>query len=328
MALPSFRTLVPVPKFPFAISHGEQLVSIGSCFSENLGHYFAKYKFNIDINPFGQQYNPVSIANAIARLIDNKPYQTTDLLQHDGLYHSLDHHGSFSKATAHETLIGINERLKTASENLKQAKVLFLTLGTAHAFKWKETGKVVSNCHKIANNQFDFELLSPEQILVQLKGAMEALLAVNPNIKIVLTVSPVRYFAFGHFENTVSKGHLFTAINSLRAVFPQLYYFPAYEIMLDDLRDYRFYADDMLHPNHLAVQYIWDALCTSLLSDETTHALRQIDEIYMATQHRPRQPDSQQHKKFVATTLSKIAELEQKYGFDYKQERSKLSTYE
>ena len=324
----SFRTIVSVIKPPFAIAHGDGIVSMGSCFSEHIGRNFERFKFDIDINPFGQQYNPASITTAIHRLLANIPYTATELIEQDGLYHSLDHHGSFSKAAAHETLDGINERLKTASENLKQAKVLFLTLGTAHAFKWKETGKVVSNCHKIANNQFDFELLSPEQIIVQLKGAMEALLAVNPNIKIVLTVSPVRYFAFGHFENTVSKGHLFTAINSLRAVFPQLYYFPAYEIMLDDLRDYRFYADDMLHPNHLAVQYIWDALCTSLLSDETTHALRQIDEIYVATQHRPRQPDSQQHKKFVATTLSKIGELEQKYGFDYKQERSKLSTYE
>jgi hypothetical protein len=252
-----YRTIVNPLKPTFAINHRDRIMTIGSCFSENIGRYFERYKFPITINPFGQQYNPYSIAQAINRLLSPMPYSDADLVQQDALYHSYEHHGSFSRAYKEEALAHINSSLANAAAALKGTSILMLTFGTAHYFRLKENGKVVSNCHKMPGANFDFALMRPDEIVGELEKNFVALWKINPAIKIVLTISPVRYFAFGHYENSVSKAHLFTAINSLIEKYPSLYYFPAYELVMDDLRDYRFFADDMLHPNAQATEYVW-----------------------------------------------------------------------
>ena len=323
----SFRTIVSVTKPPFAIAHGDGIVSMGSCFSEHIGRNFERFKFDIDINPFGQQYNPASITTAIHRLLANISYTATELIEQDGLYHSLDHHGSFSRGTIEETLDAINKKRVASSQNIKKANILFLTLGTAHVFKWRETGLVVSNCHKIPSAKFEMELLKPEVIVAILKDALTALWLVNPTVQVIFTVSPVRYFAFGHYDNTVSKAHLFTAIHSLQALYPQLYYFPAYEMMMDDLRDYRFYADDMLHPSSVAIDYIWKTLCNTVISKETIAVLKAVEEIRTASTHRPHQPHSDAHRRFVTITLQRIAEMEALLGLNFEQEKSNLTNY-
>lgn len=308
----TFRTVVTPAKPAFIISHRDRLVSIGSCFSENIGWKFENYKFKININPFGQQYNPHSIAQALERLIEPVPFTAADLILHNEQYHSLAHHGSFSKAGVEETLSGMNDRLMKAADDLKQATVLFLTFGTSHVFKWKETGAVVSNCHKLPGTLFTQELMTPDEIFIVLQGAIGKLKKINPNIKIVLTVSPVRYFAFGVYENSVSKSHLFTAIHALQQNNPELYYFPAYELVMDDLRDYRFFADDMLHPNQQAIDYVWESLSNTFFDNETQNLLRQIEEVVQALNHRPRNPDSEAHKKFVEKNLEKMEALKNK----------------
>jgi hypothetical protein len=312
-----FRTIIIPQKPGFTISHRDQLVSIGSCFSENIGQRFGNYKFNININPFGQQYNPHSIAIAIEQLITPTTYAIENLVEHNEQYHSFNHHGSFSKSTAEETLVGINTGLLKAAEDLKQASVLFLTFGTAHVFKLKETGKIVSNCHKLPGNMFEMELMRPEQIISTLQTVFGRLKKFNPNLKIVLTVSPVRYFAFGAYENSVSKSHLFTAIHALQQANPGLYYFPAYELVMDDLRDYRFFADDMLHPNQQALDYVWDSLANTFFDTKTTHLLQQIEEVLQALNHRPRNPNSTAHKKFVEKNLEKMDALKRKFGVEF-----------
>lgn len=319
-----FRTIVNPQKPPFSISHKDRIVSIGSCFSENVGRYFDRYKFDIDINPFGQQYNPGSIANAIDRLISGGQYCESDLILHNEQYHSFDHHSIFSRSSAAEALEVLNTSLQHSSRKLKQASVLFLTFGTAHVFKSKDSGKVVSNCHKIPSTQFDFGLMSQEEIVNTLSRSLESLWSVNPVIRIVLTVSPVRYFAFGHFENSVSKGHLFSAINALIAKYPQLYYFPAYEIVMDDLRDYRFFASDMLHPTAQAIEYVWDKLSVVVFSAETQGLFKELDEITSAVSHRPRNAGSEAHLRFQDKYLAKINAMEVKYGFDFNLEKGKL----
>lgn len=300
------------------------MMTIGSCFSEHIGRYFERYKFDICINPFGQQYNPYSIANALNRLLDPVPYTTADLVQQDGLFHSYDHHGDFSGASSKETLAEINSSLSRAAERLKNTSVLFLTFGTAHYFRLKETGKVVSNCHKVPSTHFDFELMKPETIVEEIERALLLLWKRNPALKVVLTVSPVRYFAFGHFENSVSKGHLFTAIHTLMEKYPQLYYFPAYEFVMDDLRDYRFFADDMLHPSAQAIAYVWEAMAHTLLPLFTQNLLKEIDEIVSAANHRPRNPNGEAHQKFVAATIAKIEKMKEQYGLDFCWEREQL----
>jgi len=299
-------------------------MTIGSCFSENIGRYFERYKFHININPFGQQYNPYSIANAINRLLSPVLYTEADLVHQDELYHSYDHHGDFSKASKEETLENINSNLSIAAESLKTTSVLMLTFGTSHYFRLKENGKVVSNCHKVPGSNFDFELMKPNEIADELEKTFSALWNINPSVKIILTVSPVRYFAFGHYENSVSKAHLFTAIHALREKYPQLYYFPAYEMVIDDLRDYRFYAEDMLHPNHQATAYVWDAMFHALLPLFTQNLLKELDEIVSAANHRPRNPKSAAHQKFIEAIQHKMQKLETQYGLDFGVEKEKL----
>lgn len=320
----SFRTIVKPTKPSFTITHQDRILTIGSCFSENIGHYFERYKFHVNINPFGQQYNPYSIVKAINRLISPAPYADSDLVYQDELYHSSDHHGSFSRASKEEALAHINSHLKTASASLKNISVLMLTFGTSHYFRLKENGKVVSNCHKMPGTYFDFELMKPEDIVSELEKAFTALWSINPSMKIILTVSPVRYFAFGHFENSVSKAHLFTALNTLKGKYPQVYYFPAYELVMDDLRDYRFYADDMLHPTQQAIDYIWESISHTLLPLFTQELLKEIDEIVSATNHRPRNPQSKAHQKFVEGMLHKMQKIETQYGLDFSNERLAL----
>jgi len=313
----TFRTVVTTAKPEFIISHRDRLMSIGSCFSENIGQRFDKYKFKININPFGQQYNAYSIAQSIERLIKPVPFSAADLILHNEQYHSLLHHGSFSKNTAEETLKVMNESMMQASDDLKQATVLFLTFGTSHVFKWKETGAVVSNCHKLPGTLFTQELMTPDEIFIVLQTAIGKLKKIKPNIKIVLTVSPVRYFAFGVYENSVSKSHLFTAIHNLQQSNPEFYYFPAYELIMDDLRDYRFFADDMLHPNQQAIDYVWESLSNTFFDNETQNLLQKIEEVLLALNHRPRNPDSEAHKKFVERNLEKMEGLRKEFGVEF-----------
>lgn len=323
----SFRTIIHPEKSPFTISHKDRIVSIGSCFSENIGKKFSDYKFNININPFGQQYNPYSIANAIERLLNGTIYTKDDLVFHDELYHSFDHHGSFSRSSAEETLNVINENLLRASEDLKNATVLFLTFGTSHVFSLKENNTIVSNCHKLSGNTFDKRLMTPNEIVEVLDKVLSKLSTVNRQLRTVLTVSPVRYFAFGHHENTVSKAYLFSAIHELQQQHSEYFYFPAYELVMDDLRDYRFFSEDMLHPNYQATDYVWEKLCHSMLDKRTVELMGEIDEILLAARHKPRNATSEMHKKFVRKNLDKIERFKKDYQLNFAQEEKLLKQY-
>jgi GSCFA family len=320
----AFRTIVQPEKAPFTLSHADRIISIGSCFSENMGKKFAQYKFPININPFGQQYNPQSIASAMERLLKPIPYTENDLTHHDELYHSFDHHGSFSGPAITGTLNNINDNLQRAANDLQQATAMFITFGTAHFFRLKQSGRVVSNCHKLSASFFERDLLNPAGIVAAFENALAKILQINPGIKLIFTVSPVRYFAFGHYENSVSKAHLFTAIYELQKRLPQIYYFPAYELVMDDLRDYRFFADDMLHPSYAATDYVWENLCRALLDKKTTYLLKEIDEILLAAKHRPRNPHSDAHRAFVQKTIDKIDLLMQIHGIGFEEEKNNL----
>lgn len=329
-----FRTIVNPDKAPFQLSHSDRLVSVGSCFSENIGKKFKEHKFNINVNPFGQQYNPYSIAIALERLLNPVPYTEKDLVHHDELYHSFDHHGSFSRSTVEETLGVINSNLAHAAEDLKKATVLFLTFGTAHLFQLKGAavspfggqgaGTVVSNCHKLSGNHFDKRMMKPAEIVAVLSRALEKLYAVNPAVRVILTVSPVRYFAFGHHENTVSKAQLFSAIHDLQEQNPAYYYFPAYELVMDDLRDYRFFAEDMLHPNYQATEYVWEKLCQTLIDAKALGIMKEMEELLLAARHKPRNPSSEAHQKFVQKNLDRLDKLQSLHNLNLQAERELL----
>ncbi len=328
----TYRSVLVLKPVPFKITHHDRIVTLGSCFSENIGKRFQQNKFNITINPFGQQYNPASMVNGIQRLLDKKWVNADELFLHNELYHSWQHHSDFSKPTIEAALTAMNSGMQAASNQLEQCDYLFLTFGTAHVFSLKPEAitpaateeYIVSNCHKISGAHFNKRYLSPDEIVDLLTSAIHAIRTVNPKVKVVLTVSPVRYLAFGFEENTLSKAHLFTAIHQLVQALPDVYYFPAYELVMDDLRDYRFFTEDYLHPNRMATEYVWQALIQNMLAKESIATVDKIAAIQAAASHKPRNPESLAHQQFIQKTLATINQLKQTTALDFKEEETLL----
>ncbi|GAB4298389.1 MAG: GSCFA domain-containing protein [Marinilabiliales bacterium] len=270
------------------LNHNDYTLFIGSCFSENIGDLFKRYLFNVDVNPFGIIYNPVSAAKVLDFLIQKKKFDEKYLFYHNGLWNSYLHHGDFSNPDKEKCLQSIISRIEKGSEFINKAKYVFVTFGTAFVYKLKKNNLIVSNCHKVNPNEFDRLLLTPEEISKKYNKIINDLININPNINIVFTVSPVRHIKDGLIGNQRSKAVLITAINNIIEEFKKnTSYFPAYEIMIDDLRDYRFYSDDMLHPNNLAIKYIWQYFSDIYFSDKTKLIIKDLEKLRKLYEHRP-----------------------------------------
>lgn len=311
-----FRTLVDLPMGELTITHSDKILLLGSCFSENIGRQLVINKFGCDINPFGILYNPLSIANAIKLLQKNETFIPSQLFEYRGLYHSFMHHGSFSDSSPEKCLTMINERLKSAQNQFASLNHLLITFGTAYVYQYNETNEVVANCHKLADNQFTRRLLSVDEIIQVYQPMIAEMLNNNTDLKILFSVSPIRHIKDGMHKNQLSKSTLLLAIDVLKELFPSsVFYFPSYEIVVDELRDYRFYADDMLHPSSVAVNYLWQSFVNSYLSKDTQQIMKEWSEINKALQHKPFHPESEQHKSFLTQIVLKIEQLKRKYPF-------------
>lgn len=311
-----FYTRISIPKAPFTFSHTEQTVLLGSCFAENIGKKLEENKFKIDLNPFGTLYNPSSIAEAIRMLLRPERFTGDDLFQHEGIYHSFSHHSRFSSSSETECLANINGRLFRSADALRESRRMILTFGTAWVYRLKNSGKVVSNCHKLPEKIFDRQLLTVEKIATEWKSLLLSLWEQNPDLKILFTVSPIRHWKDGAHGNQLSKATLLLAIDVLQKEFPErTAYFPAYEIMMDELREYRFYADDMLHPSPAAVEYIWERFTDNMLSTDSLTILKEWKNIQKAINHKPFQPESEAYKRFISQTLLKMERLNEKFPF-------------
>lgn len=267
-----FRTVIrPLDGQKGFISHDSRVMLVGSCFSDNISECLARELFTVCANPFGPLYNPVSIRRAFEVLTRSERVGENGVFQHAGLFHSFLFHSRFSSSSREEALRMMNSRIAEASEALLGATVLFITLGTTRIFISRESGEVVANCHKLPGGEFDVKYLSLAETVDALSATVESVRSVNPSAAIVFTVSPLRYFELGAHGNQLSKAALLLGIEEIikSARFKDLYYFPAYEVMMDDLRDYRFYADDMKHPSRQAVEYIYQLLKDSYFDDET-----------------------------------------------------------
>ncbi len=305
------RTEVRVEKADSPFSYGDKVVFMGSCFSEHIGERLKERKFDIELNPFGVLYNPVSIASGIHKLINPHEYVDEDLFYHQGWWHSFDHHSDFSNADKKKCLHDINDRLKSAAESLKNADYLFVTFGTAQVFLQKSDGKVVSNCHQVPASLFDNLLLRVGDIVRMYTLLIQEIASINNKLKWVFTVSPVRHWKNGPHGNQVSKSTLLLAVNELNDKFDQVGYFPAYEIFMDDLRDYRYYADDMLHPGSQGIDYTWKKFFDAYVSNSSLRSFKAIESFIRAKNHRPRNQGSDEHKKFLEKqykSVSKFAE--------------------
>jgi hypothetical protein len=314
MNVQKFQTVVEVPKYSWKTGYSHKNIFMGSCFTENVGNRMAALKYDVDINPFGILYNPVSVAGSLRMLITEKEFTVSDLIHAGGLWHSFHHHGKFSFPNKQDTLKAINDRIKSSAKFLKEADFLFITFGTAWIFRYKETGQTVSNCHKIPAGKFERVRLSVAEIVAEYRELFTEIRKLNPLLKIVFTVSPIRHWKDGAIENQRSKSVLLLAIDKLTKEFGEDFcvYFPAYEIVMDELRDYRFYAEDMIHISEVAVDHIWKKFQTSLIEKESLQISVQVQKVLKASNHKPLHENTPEYLRFLEQTISEIIRLESK----------------
>mgnify|MGYP004702304183 CR=1 FL=1 len=312
-----FQTLVEVPKYRWQTGYSQKIVFMGSCFTENIGIRMEILKYNVDINPFGILYNPVSVAKGLRILLQQKEFTMEDLVLNNGLWHSFSHHGRFSSADENETLEQINSRIKSSADFLKNAGFLFITFGTAWVYKFKKTGLPVSNCHKMHATQFERARLDVDEIFDDYRELLIEMNKINPSLKVVFTVSPIRHWKDGAIENQRSKAVLLLAIDKLINEFGDDYcdYFPAYEIVMDELRDYRFYAGDMNHISDVAVEHIWEKFQLALIDKESQQVAAQVQKIVKDASHIPIHINTPEYNQFLWKMNKRIAELEEKYKY-------------
>lgn len=307
----NFRTEIDIKKYDFSISHNDNILTIGSCFADNMGEYLEKFKFNIIKNPFGVLYNPASVFNTLNLAVTNKQFTDEDLIKDQDEYHSFYHHSDFSSHNAQIVLENINNINNKLFNLLPKLSVVIITYGTSIVYEYKENLSIVSNCHKIPSTKFNKHMLSLNSINEYIENTIRLFKSFNKDVKIVFTVSPVRHWKDGAVDNNLSKSRLVVAINENLG--DNVYYFPSYEIVMDDLRDYRFYKRDLIHPNDLAVEYIWDKFSSAFFNDYTEKIIKEIEYIINGLNHKPRNPNSDKHKQFIESITNKINELNQKY---------------
>ena len=309
----NFQTQIPIQKSDFPIDYTSEIVSLGSCFAENMAEKFEYFKFVNVVNPFGIIFNPVSLEKLIFRSIHKKYFTEKDIFFHNEAWHCFEVHSELSNPKATEFLATLNQLIDFTNQQLKKSTHIIITLGTSWVYRHIETHEIVANCHKVPQKQFVKEILSIAQIEASLQNIMTEIQGVNPNCNFIFTVSPVRHIKDGFVENNVSKAHLISALQSSSFQLPASGYFPSYEIMMDELRDYRFYAEDMLHPNHTAIDYIWIKFFENYIDEKEYGLMNQVCEIQRALKHRPFNSNSESHNKFLENLNQKINTLVKKY---------------
>lgn len=292
------------------------MMLLGSCFAEYIGERLHDYHFPVDVNPFGIQYNPYSIASSVERLIDGKPYTADELFRDGNLWHSFAHHSSFSHTDSDRCLQQINSRLLPAATLLREADRLIFTWGTSWVYTLAGSDRVVANCHKLPAARFDRRQLTVAEMCNRWGSLLETLFTLNPRVEILCTVSPVRHLKDGAHGNQLSKAALLLFTDELCRMFPsRCSYFPAYEIVLDELRDYRFYDTDMAHPSAQAVDYVWEKFAETYFDEATRTVNREWGHLLSALRHRPLTPDRESYRKFVVQNILKLEKFREKYVF-------------
>lgn len=311
-----FTTPIPIHKSNFQIDYNSKIVSLGSCFAVNIGEKFQYYKFQNTINPFGILFHPLALEKIISKAILREEFTEEDIFFHNERWHSFDVHSDLSVSDKEDFLKRLNSNLKNFRNDLIESSHIIITLGTSWVYRKIETDKVVANCHKVSQNQFKKELLSVEVIKNSLEKIIEIIATVNSGAKIIFTISPVRHIKDGFVENQWSKANLISATQQIINQKSEIInYFPSYEIMMDELRDYRFYAEDMIHPSQTAIDYIWKKFSESWISEEAFATMQEIENIQKGLNHRPFNEKSEQHLSFLGKLQQRITVLERQFPF-------------
>ena len=322
-----FRTKIENLTLPFHISHEDHLLFCGSCFSEHIFNKFHQLKFNSKLNSHGILYHPLSIIKSIDDIINRKIYEEKDLVFSNGLWQSFHHHGHFSDPDQKRCLDKINQSIQIFHDHLQQTNFIIFTLGTSFAFQLKSDLSFVANCHKFPAENFNRVFIQRKTILAAFKQCIENLKTINKDIKFLFTVSPVRHIRDGLVENQKSKASLILSVDEIVKQNENAFYFPSYEIMMDDLRDYRFYEKDLIHPNEQGIDYIWNIFQNEIFNNKTQDLNKRIQQINASLAHRPFFPKSEQHQLFLKQQLEKIELLEAENQFlDFTIEKEKIKS--
>lgn len=308
-----FRTEVTIPETNLRLNLPDKVVTIGSCFAEVIGTKLQQYKADALVNPFGTIFNPISVSKLLQAIAGQSFNIADSLVQRDGIWYSYDLHSSLSSANKDALIQLIEDRIVQTRIHLQNAKLVIITLGTAASYKLADSGTIVANCHKLPARQFTRELLTIDAITDNIAQAIQSLRQMNPELQFIITVSPVRHVKETLQVNSVSKSILRVASHYLSSQMPSVFYFPAYEIMLDDLRDYRFYSSDMLHPTQVAEDYIWQKFVTTYLHPTYQQFIPEWDKMQRAIAHRPFHPQAEAHQTFLRNTIEQLRQLSTNY---------------
>ncbi|GAA4236356.1 GSCFA domain-containing protein [Postechiella marina] len=316
----NLQTKIPLKKASGpVIDYSANVFLLGSCFSENIGGKLDYFKFKNTQNPFGILFHPKAIETLIFRAVNSKLYLDEDVFFNNEQWHCFDAHSKLSNASKSSLLTGLNKQISLTNTQIRQASHIIITFGTAWVYRFNSSKNVVANCHKITQSHFKKELLSVDTITQSLHNIVNLISTVNPHASVIFTVSPVRHIKDGFIENTRSKSHLIAAIHQLlnkefKTINKSSSYFPSYEIMMDELRDYRFYNEDMIHPNATAIKYIWERFISVWVSQDALKTMEEVDAIQKGLLHKPFNSKSEAHQKFLKKLEDKKAQLQIKHA--------------
>ena len=322
---------IDIKKLAEPITYRDKILLVGSCFTEHIGNALENLKFSVLQNPNGILFEPESVCKSLLSYIQNKPYKEADLFQLNEVWHSWEHHSRFSDINPTNAVSRINESQQKAHEFLKEANWIIITLGSSFCYRLTEVaasskispstlmergqGGEVANCHRAPAQWFTKHLLEVEEITSMLDDCMKQLLQHNPKLNIIFTVSPVRHIRDGVVENNRSKARLIESVHNIVSRFEQVHYFPAYELVIDVLRDYRFYDIDLVHPNYAATEFVLEKFAESCIDDQTQQLMQEVKKIVIARKHKPFQPETKVHQQFLMSHFEKAKALQEKYPF-------------
>lgn len=298
-----------IPPLPKPILYTDNVLLVGSCFTEHISDRLQQQKFRVMQNPHGILFNPLSVASSIDTYLNGRQYEEGDLFLLNELWNSWDHHTRFSNTDAASALAGINQSQAAAHEFIKKADWVIITLGSAFQYYLKESGHPVANNHRAPAQWFEKRMLGTEVITAALDATLQRLYAANPYVQVLFTISPVRHIRDGVVDNNRSKARLIEAVHSLCDTHERAHYFPAYELLIDILRDYRYYDIDFVHPNYMGTSYVWEHFVKCCIAPQTREVMQQVQEIVTARSHRTRFPDTGAHRKFMASYAAKTKAL-------------------
>ena len=312
----NFTTKIPIPNSQFPIDYNSIVVSLGSCFAVNISEKFDYFKFQNTCNPFGILFHPLAIEKIISKAINLELFTQEDIFIQNERWHCFDVHSVLSNSDEEAFLNVLNELVKSTKKQISEASHIIITYGTSWVYRNKQSEKIVANCHKVPQNQFHKEILSATIIEKSIQNTIDLIESVNPKCAVIFTISPVRHIKDGFIENQRSKANLISALHSTFDIqHSTKSYFPSYEITMDELRDYRFYAEDMLHPNQVAIDYIWERFSETTISNDANLIMKEVESIQRGLSHRPFNPNSESHLKFLKQLELKISKLKEEFPF-------------